>query len=105
MTDIAIARSSQEECAVAETSLARWPFLHRFLFRFLCSYFVLYCLPESGRITIFGIIPGGGLLYQSYEGLWHRICPWVAIHLFHLSGKPTTYFPTGSGDTTLAYIQ
>jgi hypothetical protein len=22
-----------------------------------------------------------------------------------LSGQPTTYFPTGSGDTTLAYIE
>ena len=31
--------------------------------------------------------------------------PGIAIHIFHLSGQPTTYFPTGSGDTTLAYIE
>ena len=37
--------------------------------------------------------------------LWKAVCPWVAIHMFHLSGQRTTYFVTGSGDTTLAYIQ
>jgi uncharacterized membrane protein YphA (DoxX/SURF4 family) len=31
--------------------------------------------------------------------------PWVAIHVFHLSGRAVTYFPTGSGDTTLAYVE
>jgi uncharacterized membrane protein YphA (DoxX/SURF4 family) len=35
----------------------------------------------------------------------HAICPWIAIHVFHLSGKPTTYFLTGSGDTTLGWIE
>jgi uncharacterized membrane protein YphA (DoxX/SURF4 family) len=29
----------------------------------------------------------------------------VAIHIFHLSGQRTTYFVTGSGDTTLAWIE
>jgi len=31
--------------------------------------------------------------------------PWLAVHLFHLSGTRVTYFETGSGDTTLDYIQ
>jgi hypothetical protein len=37
--------------------------------------------------------------------LWHALTAWVAIHVFGLSGQVTTYFPTGSGDTTLAYIE
>ena len=37
--------------------------------------------------------------------LVHQACPWIAIHVFHLSGPRTTYFPTGSGDTTLAWIE
>src|SRR5262245_51366289 len=37
--------------------------------------------------------------------MWRSLVPWVAIHIFHLSGRATTYFPTGSGDTTLCYIE
>jgi uncharacterized membrane protein YphA (DoxX/SURF4 family) len=35
----------------------------------------------------------------------HAICPWIAVHILHLSGRVTTYFPTGSGDTTLAWVE
>ena len=31
--------------------------------------------------------------------------PGWAIRFFHVTGQPATYFRTGSGDTTLAYIQ
>ena len=33
------------------------------------------------------------------------MCPWVGARWFHLSGRAITYTPTGSGDTTLDYIQ
>src|SRR4051812_38404585 len=91
---------------LSETTLpARWSILHRVLFRFVCCYLVLYCMPENGRVNILSGIPGGQFVAQPVTNLWHAICPWVAIHVFGLSGRPTTYFPTGSGDTTLAYIQ
>src|SRR5579871_886900 len=86
--------------------LTRWSLAHRIFFRFLFCYFILYALPDSGRISIINVIPGAyNLISKRYIALWHAICPWVAIHVFHLSGQPVTYFPTGSGDTTLGYIQ
>jgi hypothetical protein len=83
----------------------RWPLAQRVLFRFAFIYFVLYSMPEGGRINILNVIPGAQFVAMPYTKLWHAICPWIAIHGFHLSGQPTTYFPTGSGDTTLAYIE
>lgn len=80
----------------------RWPLAQRVIFRFLCAYLVLYALPDSGRLSIFSFIPGVESLYTK---LWHNLCPWVAIRFFHVTGQPATYFRTGSGDTTLAYIQ
>jgi hypothetical protein len=62
-----------------------WNLPARAGFRFVCVYWLLYCLPLTG--------------------LWHLIVPWVAVHVFHLSGPVLQYRPTGSGDTTLDYIQ
>jgi hypothetical protein len=81
-----------------------WSPARRALFRFGFCYFVLYSLPESGRFSVISFIPGGETISNLYSRPWHWLCPWVAIHLFHLSGERTTYFPTGSGDTTLQYI-
>src|SRR3954462_15542482 len=89
----------------AATPDVRWSLAHRILFRFVFCYLVLYCLPESGRVNILSGIPGVRVLAQPATALWHAICPWVAVQVFGLSGQRTTYFPTGSGDTTLAYIQ
>jgi len=82
-----------------------WPLPRRIVFRFLFCYLLLYSLPESGRVTFVSMIPGLAFLSRAYVSAWHALVPWVAIHIFHLSGMVTTYFPTGSGDTTLAYIQ
>ena len=68
-------------------------------------YFVLYCGPQTGQVSVLNIVPGVSKVNQWYERGWHTVVPWVAIHTFHLSGQATTYFRTGSGDTTLAYIQ
>jgi uncharacterized membrane protein YphA (DoxX/SURF4 family) len=105
MVDAEIAPSPASNVVEGELSSARWGLLRRVWFRFLCCYFILYSLPETGRISIVHGVPGVGLLFQPYVALWHIICPWVAIHVFGLSGRVTTYFPTGSGDTTLGYIQ
>ena len=62
---------------------------------------MLYNLRGVGRL-----IPGLGFLSGAYNRLWHAIVPWVAIHIFHLSGPVTVYSAVnGSGDTTLDYIE
>ena len=73
----------------------------RIFFRLACVYWLLYSLPSTGRISFFGVIPGA----QAYKSVWQAIGRWVAIHAFHLSGPVTVYRPTGSGDTTLDYIE
>jgi hypothetical protein len=82
-----------------------WSLSRRVLFRFVCCYFVLYCLPGDGRVHILSTVPGDEWIAKPWTWLAHSVCPWVAIHVFHLSGQRTTYFPTGSGDTTLAWIE
>ena len=88
------------EARPAETHATAWSLPHRLLFRFLFAYLVLYIAP-----TLVNSVPGISKLTGFYFRGWRAMVPWVAIHVFHLSGQPTTYFPTGSGDTTLQYIQ
>src|SRR5579863_3474659 len=76
---------------------APWSLAHRILFRIVCSYFVLYSFHED--------IPGAGLLSDPYYAFWHKTCPWVGSHAFHMTGKALTYFPTSSGDTSMDYVQ
>jgi uncharacterized membrane protein YphA (DoxX/SURF4 family) len=85
---------------------SRWSLGRRVAFRFVCCYFLLYMAPDPpGRLDLIDTIPGGSFIANAYGGLWHKLVPWVAIHIFHLSGKVTTYFVTGSGDTTKDYIE
>ncbi len=84
----------------------RWSLGHRVAFRFVCCYFLLYMAPDPpGRLDLIDTIPGGSFIANAYGGLWHKLISWVAIHIFHLSGKATTYFVTGSGDTAKDYIE
>ncbi|MFZ0663593.1 MAG: hypothetical protein WAM66_12935 [Acidobacteriaceae bacterium] len=94
-----------EELKAPRTAGLKWSLTKRVGFRFACCYWLLYCLPEKGRQSLTGLIPGAYYLNRPYVGLWHKFTPWVAQHFFHLSGTRITYFPTGSGDTTLDYIQ
>ena len=77
------------------------PLPDRLAFRFCCCR-LLYALHESGRVNVLRAFPGGGIMAKPYIDLWHTICPWVAIDIFHLSGRPATCFVTGSGRTTPA---
>ena len=102
---MAVGVQTQIETPVAG-AVARWSLPHRVAFRFACCYLLLYMAPDPpGRFDLIDVIPGGSFIGKAYGGLWHKLVPWVAIHVFHLTGKVTTYFPTGSGDTTLDYIQ
>jgi hypothetical protein len=70
------------------------------IFLFSLSYLLLY--------SYFGlpIIPFiGDRLAAPVDNAWQLVCPWVAVHVFHLSGPVTQYHPTGSGDTTLDYVR
>ena len=89
----------------AEQAQRPWPAALRILFRFVCCYWVLYALPDSGRVNIFYEIPGASYVFKPYVSLCHAVTPWVAVHLFHVTGRAATYFRTGSGDTTLQYVQ
>jgi hypothetical protein len=75
----------------------QWSLGTRIGFRFACVYFVLYSLPFP-----LGWIPG---IVSGYGKLRHAVTPWVAIHVLHLSGPVTIYRPTGSGDTTLDFVE
>ena len=78
----------------------------RIVFRFAFTYLALYCLPWSGRVSLLDVLGGWGDILQSIlEWPWRALCPWVAVHVFRLSGPVTRYHETGSGDTTLDYIQ
>jgi uncharacterized membrane protein YphA (DoxX/SURF4 family) len=80
---------------------ARWSAAHRAIFRFACCYWLLYALPDGERVSL---VPAGEMVFKWWEKVVHAVVPWVAIHIFHVTGKPATYFPTGSGDTTLQYV-
>src|SRR5215831_17255359 len=89
-----------EEFVREKAREVRWSLIHRVVFRFVFCYFVLYCMPDTGRASL----PGLSFVALPYTSVLHAIASWVAIHIFHLSGENVTYFRTGSGDTTLAYI-
>jgi len=89
-----------EEFVPEKAREVRWSLIHRVVFRFVFCYFVLYCMPDTGRASL----PGLSFVALPYTSVLHAIASWVAIHIFHLSGENVTYFRTGSGDTTLAYI-
>jgi hypothetical protein len=83
-----------------------WSLPKRIAFRLVFCYLTLYNMPIPGHVNLLQAIPGATWLSEKYTKLWHTIVPWVAIHLFHLSG-PVTVYPdvNGSGDTTLDYIE
>src|SRR3954463_15095676 len=105
MADVAvqpIAESSQVPDPV------RWSLPQKLAFRFFCAYWLLYALPESGRVSIFTLLvrnpKAGPWMLGQYSKMWHSLVPWVATRFFHVTGQPATYFRTGSGDTTLQYV-
>jgi hypothetical protein len=69
----------------------------RFAGRFLACYFAIYLFPFPAPY-----LPYGARLDAAYDSLWHRLIPWLASRLFHLT---ITIFPNGSGDTTFNYFQ
>ena len=56
-------------------ALRAWPLWLRILFWFSFCYFLLYTLPESGRVSLFGTIPRASRVIQAYTSCWHFVCP------------------------------
>jgi hypothetical protein len=75
-----------------------WSPAQRVLFRFACSYLVLYTFP----FPLQRIPWAGPILTQPYKGLWDRLVPWAGKHLL---GIPVRIPTGGSGDTTYHYLQ
>ena len=83
-----------------------WNQATRIAFRFSCLYLTLYCLPGGDRSSLVDAIPKiDEWITAKFWAPWKALCPWVAVHVFHLDGPVTQYHPTGSGDTTLDYVQ
>ncbi len=82
-----------------------WTLPQRILFRFIFAYLILYPAPATERADLLSALPYGAFLARAYISLWHSIVPWVARTVFHLKGRAITYVRTGSGDTTLDYVQ
>jgi hypothetical protein len=102
---IALPPADQPLSEILVSSPAPWSLPVRLGFRFAFCYLLLCCLPSTGAAWLFETIP----LVKNAEMPWiwltHKVSPWVAIHVFHLQGQRVTYIPTGSGDTTLDYVQ
>jgi uncharacterized membrane protein YphA (DoxX/SURF4 family) len=108
--------SAESDVATAKPEIVsrteRWSLAGRFLFRLAFIYLVLYCWPSGGRANLLEAIPDVGpggrlseILQEGAQAPVRILCSWTAVHLFHLSGPVTQYQQTGSGDTTLDYIQ
>jgi len=51
MAEAAVALQAATEPTVERVAESKWSLGHRIFFRFLFSYFVLYCLPDDGRVV------------------------------------------------------
>lgn len=78
----------------------------RILFRFSFLYWALYLVPSAGAVSLFDLIPFGGI--GDKLATW---CAWplgklahlVGTHVFHLTGEAADWHPTGAGDTAMQY--
>jgi hypothetical protein len=95
-----VAQPQPESVAAPAPGTKSWSLAQKILFRFAFCYLVLYCAPN-----FLSFVRWVGRLVPPYLSLWHGITQWTARTVFHLSGRAATYVLTGSGDTTLDYIQ
>ncbi len=76
----------------------RWTFGQKVAVRFFFLFFLLYIILNPN-----GVLPKVDLLFSIYIELFHKLIPWIAKHILHLS-YDITVFTNGSGDTTYDYI-
>ncbi len=106
MQDFSVSTSAISMAAPLQGPTENWSLFERAAFRFGFLYLILYCWPSEGRVSILQAIPAGSKALANWAQAPSRaLCPWVAVHVFHVSGPAARYHPTGSGDTTLDYVQ
>jgi hypothetical protein len=103
-------RDSQPEAKFASGAPAagqeRWSVASLVAFRFAFAYLILYCWPGTGRVNLLDAMPFiPDAVTEWLATPWRALSPWAAVHVFHMSGSVTQYHLTGSGDTTLDYVQ
>src|SRR5688572_27308146 len=77
---------------------ARWSFGKKLAFLFFLLFFPLYIFFNPN-----GIVPFSEYVFDYYIEPFHKLIPWIAKHILHLS-KDITVFTNGSGDTTYDYV-
>ena len=82
-----------------------WTPLNRLAFRIAFLYFFCF-LFLYGNGSILDLIPvAGGRIDNLLTWPMDHVAVWTGHHVFHLTGLAATWHPTGSGDTTLDWIQ
>src|SRR5215472_7414703 len=94
--------STHEALELSGLTLAEapWGTTHKVAFRFVFCYILLYLFPPSVIFRWFLLSKGAA----AYEALWHKIVPWFAAHILHLS-YPITVFTSAGSDTTYEYVK
>jgi len=90
------------------TSPAPWSLARRVALRFACVYFLLYSFPQPLQALF-----GASFLPSWATSPWEKLSGWYdsgsnAFYIWvgkHVFGVNIEIVPTGSGDTTLAYVQ
>lgn len=85
--------------------LKSWNAFGRWAARFACWFIFLSCAPGVLSSFLSLVPPVADWFGAHIWSLYGVVDTWVAIHVFHLSGPVTVAHPTGSGDTTLNYIE
>lgn len=85
---------------------AVWPLPLRIAFRFCFLYWLLYLVPSAGTVSLFDLLPFGGVGNKLAAWLgWPlaHLAHFVGFHVFRLSGVGADWHPTGAGDTAMQY--
>lgn len=83
----------------------RWSHRTRVLFRIAFVYLLLFCF-GYGKGTIFGQFPVVGDWIETVLN-WPmaHLADWVSVHILHSNGIGSVHHDTGSGDTTVQWVQ
>jgi hypothetical protein len=96
---------TDRQTGTAAAAPAPWSPLARVGFRIAFLYFFCFIF-LYGNGSLFGIFPVvGGWIQGKLNWPFNHLSEWTAQHLFHLTGIAAHWHPTGSGDTTMHWIQ
>jgi uncharacterized membrane protein YphA (DoxX/SURF4 family) len=89
---------------------SRWNIGTRIAFRFVCSYFLVYCFPQPAWYVAEYLSPWVswpmslyGRLFGWTDTMWNTPTLWVAAHVFHT--MPSMADNGGSGDTAFDWLE